>query len=287
MPKNNDNTLEKRINNIKNLTKKFPEEKDILDLRLFHFLDIFSHRKENELDIFPSLIECIKEKAEGKEILLYLFLNNLEEEVKTSLLEITRNESKEEIEQQINNFSSSELPEPSLYKGWGFRFSEAGISEKDNKLHIKIDDIFEGSKLTDRGVEKGNTIIIENPATFKTDGKFDIGKIAQHIRMQKLLTAKTSDGGEVEIEEDEKTYFYQDKKNSKFMAFSIKEGISIEEAKNQEAAILAAHERVKQQLQSITPTQDTTTPTQDTTTPTNEPAKPTQGAFNNSTEKSL
>ena len=120
-------------------------------------------------------------------------------------------------------------------------------------MHIKIDDIFDGSKLTEHGIEKGNTIIIDNPEAFKTEGNFDIGKIAQQIRMQKSLTAIKSDVKEVTIKQGEKTYFYQDKKNSKFMAFSIKEGISIEEATNQEAAILEAHNRVKQQLQDIQP----------------------------------
>ena len=278
MSKKTGSTFKSNITAIKISPTDFPTKEDISDLRLFNLLDIFSYRKDKNMDIFPSLTACIKEKAEDNKILLYLFLNTLEEKVKTSLLEITEDKFKkaiDEIEQQINNSSSSELPEPSLYKGWGFRFSEAGISEQNGKLYIKIDDIFEGSKLTECDVGKDNTIIIENPENFKKDGKFDIGKIAQHIRMQELLTAETSNKEEVKIKKDKKTYFYQDEENSKFMAFSIKEGISIEEAKNQEAVILAAHERVKNQLQ------DTTAPTTPATPPTTTPTNATQEAFGN------
>jgi hypothetical protein len=254
MPNNTENTLASRINTIKLLTGDFPDKATILDLKLSHLLDIFLYRKKENLVIFPSLTECIKDKAKDNEILLYLFLNTLEKEhAKADSLEILGSESKGEIEQQINGFSSSELPEPSFYKGWGFRFSKTDISEQDGKLHITIDDIFDGSKLTEYDIKKGNTIIIENPEAFKTDGNFDIGKIAQHIRMQESLTAIKSDREEVEIKQGEKKYFYQDEKNSKFMAFSIKEGISIEEAKKQEEAILSAHNRVKQKLQDIKP----------------------------------
>jgi hypothetical protein len=249
MPNETENTLKDRIINIKISTRDCLKKDDISDLRLFHLLDIFSDRKKDNLVIFSSLTECIKEKAKDKKILLYLFLNTLKEEnTNADLLDILGSESKEEIENQIKNFSSSELPEPSFYQGWGFRFSEAGISEQNGKLHIKIDDIFEGSKLTKHGIEQDNAIIIDNPAAFKTDGKFDIGKIAQHIRMQESLTAIKSDEEEVTIEQGEKTYFYQDIENRQFMAFSIKEDISKEEAKKQEDVILAAHERVKQQL---------------------------------------
>ena len=254
MPNNTENTLASRINTIKLLTEDFPDKATILDLKLSHLLDIFSYRGKKDLVIFPSLTECIEEKAKDNEILLYLFLNTLKKEnAKADLVEILWNESQNKIEQQINNFSTSELPEPSFYKGWGFRFSKTGISEQDGKLHITIGDIFDGSKLTEYDIKKGNTIIIKNPEAFKTDGNFDIGKIAQHIRMQESLTAIKSDRGEVEIKQSEKKYFYQDKENNKFMAFSIKEGISIEEEKKQEDDILAAHERVKHKLQDIKP----------------------------------
>ena len=122
MPNNTENTLASRIEAIKLLTKDFPDKETISDLKLSHLLDIFSYRKEKSRDdlvIFSSLTECIKEKAENKEILLYLFLNTLEKEhAKAGLVKILGNESQNTIEQQINNFSTSELPEPSLYKGW-------------------------------------------------------------------------------------------------------------------------------------------------------------------------
>ena len=245
MPNNTENTLASRIDHIKVLKAGFPNEKTISDLKLSHLLDIFLYREKESLFIFPSLIKCIQEKAEGNKILLYLSLNLEKEHDKAEILEILSSKSKGEIEQQINNCSKSELPEPSFYKGWGFRFSESGISEQDGKLYIKIDDIFDGSKLTEHGIEKGNIIIIDNPESFKTDGKFDIGKIAQNIRIKESLNAIKNNKEEVIIEQGEKKYFYQDEKNSKFIAFSIKENISIEEATKQEEAILSAFKKAE------------------------------------------
>ena len=232
-----------------------------------------SHFQDYSLD-FLTLLSIAKEKSskqtggglvdscistkyeeEDNQILLYLFLDTFTEQEKNktsffnTMSQLLKDSNKQIINKQIENHSSSESPNPPIYKGWGAGFNQGGISEeKGSTLLVKIDEIFPHSKLKD--VVKGDTIKItltrDDINNLKNNGQFDVGKVAKLIRNQESLTIQKNAGINLTIEKENKNHFYKGE-DDKYIGFLASLDMSEEKVKEQERAIKKAFGQKKEE----------------------------------------
>jgi len=176
--------------------------------RSFTFLlRVLQNRLKEKLDssvLQQHIADRLKEKDQDNNLLLFLFLQSMEEDKREDFLSKPNNHDISDVENNINEISSSSLPEPEIYKGWGFKFKQEEIEvkqEKDGKnyLSITIDEVFDGSKLNEMGFTKCDTIKIEldeskNIESLKSaDGKFDVGKVSAFVRNANSITIAKQD----------------------------------------------------------------------------------------------
>jgi len=182
--------------------------------RSFTFLlRVLQNRLKEKLDssvLQQHIADRLKEKDQDNNLLLFLFLQSMEEDKREDFLSKPNNHDISDVENNINEISSSSLPEPEIYKGWGFKFKQEEIEvkqEKDGKnyLSITIDEVFDGSKLKEMGFTKCDTIKIEldeskNIESLKSaDGKFDVGKVSAFVRNANSITKILKQGDEKQV----------------------------------------------------------------------------------------
>jgi len=212
--------------------------------------DFLTSLKSINANNFDDICNSIPAQKEDNKILLYLFLDDLEKETSLTDAAVTlqskiKNKLQEkeikEIKKKIQLHSLSESLNPPIYEGWGVSFNQADINvRKENEkvfLLVKIDKIFLNSKL--EGVVKDDSIKIElneqDINKLKTDGKFNVGKVARLIREQESLTIQKENTSIVTIEASKKSHFYKDQDNN-YIGFS--------KSKNQEKAIKTAFQNL-------------------------------------------
>ena len=213
----------------------------------------------------------LQDREQNNELLLYLFLQSMEKEEQELFLSKLNNQelflSKlnnydiGDVETSINSISSSTLPEPEIYKGWGFKFKQEGIEVKEeedgkNYLVITIDEVFDGSQLKEMGLEKGDKIKIELDTTLakslSADGKFDVGKVSQFVRSAETITAITKEDVEPQLK-DKMVFVKVGDKHINFEDLIDQEEKKEGDKKKLEEAVKKAFENAKKNFDGLSP----------------------------------
>lgn len=204
--------------------------------RSFTFLlQVLQNKLEKKLDssvLEQHIADRLTEKDQDNNLLLFLFLQSMEEEKQADFLSKLSNHDISDVEGSINKISSSSLSEPEIYKGWGFKFKQEGIEVKQeedgkNYLSITIDEVFDGSKLKEMIFGKGDTIKIELDEKMdvqllkSADGKFDVGKVSAFVRNANSITIAKQDNEAKVVLSSEKGKGVFVKVNDKHIDFEV------------------------------------------------------------------
>ena len=234
--------------------------------RSFTFLlQVLEKKSDSSSSVLKEYINTnrLKDKEQNNELLLYLFLQSMEQEEQKLFLSKLNNYNINDVETIINSISSSTLPEPEIYKGWGFKFKQEGIEVKEeedgkNYLVITIDEVFDGSQLKEMGLEKGDKIKIELGATLaeslSADDKFDVGKVSQFVRNAETITAIKQNDKTESLSHESKGFFVKvGDKHINFEDLIDQEEEQEDDKKKLEEFVKQAFKNAKEAFKSLPP----------------------------------
>ncbi len=197
------------------------KETDLNNMELLPLLYIMAARTEKNNTVIQQYIEnnfFQNEQKEEDSLIFYLFLNSLTPEEKKSFegsfSEISQ-KSKQGGEEYLKNISQSSLANPQIYEGWGFEFRETKLIKEGEEsfIEVEVTQVFEGSKLKDQGVNKGDKIRVKiEGQQFKNIDPTDIGQVAAFIRGAEQISVKKEGQDAVEINKEVKGIFALDEK---------------------------------------------------------------------------
>ena len=244
------------------------KETDLNNMELLPLLYIMAERTEKNNTVIQQYIEnnfFQNEQKEEDSLIFYLFLNSLtpeeEKSFKESFSEISQQNT--QIKQSLNDISKSSLANPQIYEGWGFEFRETKLIKEGEEsfIEVEVTEVFEGSKLTEQGVNVGDKIRVKiTEEQLKSIDPIDIGKVAGLIRAaEKISVVRQGEETATELNQDQKGIFALGE-NGKHTSF---ENLSEERVKKCFTEAKQEFDKAQSPGTSPKPTIDATKPSQE------------------------
>ena len=212
------------------LYQEKPEDSDYANRSDFFLYSLLLRSQELDekcrLNLNNAVLPHLKGRLERDQengLMLCLFLNSLTPEEKKSFEGILSDilPKSKQGEEYLKNISQSSLANPQIYEGWGFGFKMnegepiKTIDGTTKYIEVEVTQVFEGSKLKDQGVNKGDKIRVQiTEDQLQSIDLTDIGQVAAVIRgAEQISVVRKGEENKTELNQDQKGIFALGEKN--------------------------------------------------------------------------
>lgn len=201
------------------------EKDDLNNMELLPLLYIMAERTGKDNTVIQQHIKnnFFQNEQEEENLIFYLFLNSLTPEEKKSFEGILSDilPKSKQGEEYLKNIFQSSLANPQIYEGWGFGFKMnegepiKTIDGTTKYIEVEVTQVFEGSKLKDQGVNKGDKIRVQiTEDQLQSIDLTDIGQVAAVIRgAEQISVVRKGEENKTELNQDQKGIFALGEKN--------------------------------------------------------------------------